>query len=150
MTSPNICYLNIVLDKIKAMSLALLFTDFFSCRKKDSKITAKPRIFRQKLVFVFIYLRSQCDKNISAETFTSLHWRQLGTFQTFWDLRLALVRGISFLNDSSLCNLFKRSCTGRRDHCPFHPLNWFCMTFTWSGIGIGIVILKKTTWNFMR
>lgn len=83
----------------KGMSLALLFTDFFfPCRKKAGKITAKPRIFRQKLVFVFIYLKSQCDKNISAETFTSVHWRQLGTFQTFWDLRLALVRGGPFLN----------------------------------------------------
>lgn len=132
----------------KGLSLALLFTDFFFLAGRKLVKSQQTLEFSGKSWCLFsCTLKSQCDKNISTETFTFLSWRQLGTFQTFWDLRLALVSGDSFLNAKrffmvAVCAIYL-SCTGRRGHCPFHPLNWFCMAFTWSGIGIGIVILKN-------
>lgn len=113
MTTPKTCYLNIMPDSIRDCLLLYYSQIFFLAGRKLVKSQQTLEFSGKSWCLFSCTLKSQCDKNISTKTFTFLSWRQLGTFQTFWDLRLVLVRGDSFLNSKrffmvAVCAIYLR------------------------------------------
>lgn len=120
--------------------------NFVLARRKLVKSQHKPKISRQKLVFVFIY--SQISEHISEKyLYSEGSWGY--PYLTSWDLRIALVRTGSF---GTLTGFFvvpklviyvKLHWKNKPLLISHKPLNWFCMNMTWFGTENVTAILKN-------